>query len=161
MRKTVVLILFLVFLLEVLPLAANEATGAEASENSWVTKAPMHQARSDLGVANLNSKIYAIGGNTENGYVPNSHGNDYKALGWITATNEEYDPETDTWVFKKPMPTPRYKFAIAAYQNKIYCIGGIINWVSGQISYTGANEVYDPATDKCKTKTFMPTATSY
>jgi hypothetical protein len=120
----------------------------------------MHVARSDLGVTAVNGKIYALGGNTENGYIPMSSGNDYKAKGWIVATNEEYDPTTDTWTFKTPMPTPRYRFAIAACQNKIYCIGGITNWVSGQISYTGANEVYDPATDTWETKTAMPTAAS-
>ena len=32
----------------------------------------MHVARSDLGVAVVNGKIYAIGGNTESGYIPNS-----------------------------------------------------------------------------------------
>jgi hypothetical protein len=131
-----------------------------ASPNTWATKASMNQARSDLGVVTLNGKIYAIGGNTENGNTPNSEGNDYKAKGWIVATNEEYDPATDKWTFKTPMPTPRYRFAIAAYQNKIYCIGGITNWVSGKITYTGVNEVYDPSTDKWENKTAMPIAAS-
>jgi hypothetical protein len=132
----------------------------DASENSWATKASMHVARSDLGVAVVNGKIYAIGGNTESGYMPNSEGNDYKALGWIAAANEEYNPETDTWTLKTSMPTPRCNFAISTFENKIYCIGGIINWASGLISYTGANEVYDPAVDKWETKTPMPTPAS-
>jgi hypothetical protein len=131
-----------------------------AAEDYWVTKESVQQARSDLGVAVVNGKIYAIGGNTESGNVPNTSENDYKALGWIVATNEEYDPSTNTWAFKKLMPTPRCNFGITVYQTKIYCIGGIINRFGGQISYTAVNEVYDPATDAWETKTPMPNATS-
>jgi len=50
------------------------------------------------------------------------------------------------------MPTPRYHFAIAVYQNKIYCIGG---YTSG--GETGVNEAYDPETDTWETKAPMPT----
>jgi hypothetical protein len=99
----------------------------------------MHQARAGLGAAVVNGKIYAIGGHAESGVV---------------GTNEEYDPETDTWTFKEPMPTPRQDFAVAVYQNKIYCIGGTTEYSS----YSDVNEVYDPATDTWITKTRMPTA---
>lgn len=110
-----------------------------AAENSWVSKAPIHEARSGLGVAVVNGKIYAIGGASSNGF---------------RATNEEYDPATNTWTSKAPMPTPRSAFGIAVYQNKIYCIGG---YAPGDA--TGANEVYDPATDTWETKSPMPTPT--
>ncbi|HSV50375.1 MAG TPA: hypothetical protein VLH35_08655 [Candidatus Acidoferrales bacterium] len=53
----------------------------------------MTVGRSDLGLAVANGKLYAIGGNTENGYMPNSEGNNYLAEGWITSVNEEYCPE--------------------------------------------------------------------
>jgi Kelch motif len=158
MRRSVALLLVLV--LSMTPIAALVNPVFAATPNTWVTKASMNQARSDLGVVALNGKIYVIGGNTESGNTPNSEGNDYKAKGWIMATNEEYDPTTDKWTFKTPMPTPRYRFAIAAHQNKIYCLGGITNWVSGKITYTGVNEVYDPSTDKWENKTAMPTAAS-
>jgi N-acetylneuraminic acid mutarotase len=56
------------------------------------------------------------------------------------------------------MPTARSGFAIAVYQNKIYCIGGTVgdsdNLVSG---FTGVNEVYDPAKNTWETKASMPT----
>jgi hypothetical protein len=87
---------------------------------SWEQKKSMQQARGKLGVAAVNGKIYAIGGSTETGRTPNSVGTDYKANGWIVGTNEEYDPATNTWSFKKTMPTPRFDFATVAYQNKIY-----------------------------------------
>jgi N-acetylneuraminic acid mutarotase len=104
------------------------------AEDSWVSKAQMPTARGFLGVAVVNDKIYAIGGNGPNG------------------ANEEYDPATDTWITKSPKPTPEQGFAIAVFQDEIYCIGGL------PYGYTGVNEAYDPATDSWETKANMPTA---
>jgi N-acetylneuraminic acid mutarotase len=92
----------------------------------------MQQAR-NCRVAVVNGKIYATGGDN-------------------LATNEEYDPSTDIWTFKAPMPTPRASFGIAVYENKIYCIGG-----RNGTGVTGANEVYDPASDTWETRAPMPT----
>jgi N-acetylneuraminic acid mutarotase len=121
-----------------------------AAEDSWVSKTPMQVARSALGVAAVNGKIYAIGGSNKSGYAPSMPGYSVLDIKHNVATNEEYDPATDAWTFKKPMPTPRMSFAIAVYQNKIYCIGGYTENGS-----TGLNEVYDPATDTWETKTSM------
>jgi N-acetylneuraminic acid mutarotase len=138
--KNVALLLVLVFLIASCLFVARPAfSSAAVTEDSWASKAPMHVARSGLGVAVVNGKIYAIGGASNNGFL---------------ATNEEYDPATNTWTSKAPMPTPRSAFGIAVYQNKIYCIGG---YILGDA--TGANEVYDPATDTWETKASMPTPT--
>jgi hypothetical protein len=79
----------------------------------------------------------------------------------LLGTNEMYDPETDTWTTKAPMPTPRDYFAIAAYKNKIYCIGGAIGYTVDQWGFysyvtSGVNEVYDTVTDTWETKAPMP-----
>jgi N-acetylneuraminic acid mutarotase len=133
MRKAVSL-LVAIFLTASCIMAAKPAfSSTDTAENTWVTKAPMHVARSNLGVAVVDGKIYAIGGLAGNGVV--------------TGANEVYDPETDTWSSRKSMPTPRAYFATAVYQSKVYCIGGT----------GGANEVYDPATDTWENKTAMPT----
>jgi N-acetylneuraminic acid mutarotase len=74
----------------------------------------------------------------------------------INAT-EAYNPATDTWSLKAPMPTSRDSFGVAVYQNKIYCIGG--ESVSATESHAiNANEVYDTETDSWQTKTSIPTA---
>jgi len=64
------------------------------------------------------------------------------------------------WETKASMPTPRGPSATAVYQNKIYCMGGSTYGVSGWVSVSGVNEVYDPATDVWETKAAMPTAKS-
>ena len=87
-----------------------------ATEDYWVTKEPMQQARSGLGVATVNGKIYAIGGTTTSGFAPSIPGSAVlgnRDIGGFVGTNEEYDPETDTWTFKAFMPTPRILFATA------------------------------------------------
>lgn len=159
MRKSVTILLVLVFLIASCLIVAEPAVSSVAvAEDSWVSKAPMQQARGCLGVATVNGKIYAIGGS-----VASSH--DIVKDSQLVGTNEEYDPATDTWTFKASMPTPRYYFGVAVYQNKIYCIGGEIKVgeVNGyaQLGRTGVNEVYDPATDTWETKTSMPTARSH
>jgi hypothetical protein len=104
----------------------------------------LQQARFGLGAAGVNGKVYAIGGVAENSQ--------------IVGTNEEYDPVTDTWTYKTPMPTPRYKFATALYEKKIYCIGGSTGTINSGDAVTGANEVYDPITDTWENWTAMPSS---
>ncbi|MCL5949102.1 MAG: hypothetical protein M1490_01325, partial [Candidatus Bathyarchaeota archaeon] len=147
MRKNAILLFSLIILLTATaPVFAQNPAVAD----SWTTKAPMHQARSGLGVIAVDGKIYAIGGTASTG---------------ITGTNEMYYPDKDVWVNKASMPTPREYFAIVEYQNKIYCIGGqtgteVIDERSG---FTGpvtsnATEVYDTATDSWVTRASMPYA---
>jgi len=143
MSKSAALLLVLVFLTASCLIVFKPAfSSADLAENSWTRRAPMHEARSGLGVAVVKGKIYAISGWNSN----------YSSAG----TNEMYNPATDSWTTKAPIPTPRSNFGIAVYQNKIYCIGG-----STTNGATGANEVYDPETDTWETKTPMPTASGY
>jgi hypothetical protein len=144
MRKTVALLLVLAFLTASCVMVAKPAfSSATVTEDSLASKAPMHVARFGLGVAVVNGKIYAIGGSTRSGGGGTRNGK-LPVTGGVVGTNEVYDPATDTWTTKKPMPTPRQYFATAVYQNKIYCIDG-------------TNEVYDPATDTWETKAPVPT----
>ncbi|MFZ7138956.1 MAG: Kelch repeat-containing protein, partial [archaeon] len=109
-----------------------------AADDFWITLEPMPTARSGLGVAVVDGKIYAIGGGTWGNYF---------------GTNEMCDPDTNGWITKTSMPTPRSSFGIAVIENKIYCIGGYTDDEETKI-----NEVYDPATDTWETLTPMPTA---
>jgi len=157
MSKSVALLLVLVFLTASCIMAKPAFSSTDVAEDTWAAKAPMHQARAGLGVAVVNGKIYAIGGSTASGtYRPDAF------AGGFVGTNEEYDPATDTWTTKASMPTPRDYFAIVAYQNKIYCIGGAVGYTvderTGFYSYitSGVNEVYDTLTDTWETRAPMP-----
>ena len=114
-----------------------------AAEDSWAIMEPMPTARTGLGVAVVNEKIYAIGG----------YGDGYLNI------NEEYDPATNTWTTREPMPTPRASFGIAVVENKIYVIGGAIgfNSTTEEVITCSFNQVYDPLTDSWETKESMPT----
>jgi Kelch motif. len=151
MRKSLALLLA-VLLFGAFTVSCTTASSEVLVQNSWVSKEPMQVARSGLGVAAVNGKIYAIGGTT-------AEGNLGSYTGGVVGTTEEYDPATDKWVFKKSMPTPRAYFAIAVFQNKIHCIGGSsgLNQTTYEPIYTNVHEVYDPATDTWETKTPMPT----
>jgi len=138
MRKSAALLLALVFLTASSIVAINPVLAPTIDEDSWTMKTAMPTARSGLGVAVVNGKIYAIGGLNDDGYL---------------ATCEEYDPATNSWVAKKHMPTSRSNFAVIVVENKIYAIGGL----TGDDTPTGVNEVYDPATDMWENKTSMPT----
>jgi len=150
MGKSAVVMLVLVFLTTTCIAVTPALSSDDIVENSWAAKAPMSQARSSLGVAVVNGKIYAIGGTTKS-WVPFSN------PGGAVGTNEEYDPTTNTWTHKMSMFTPREGFAIGSYEGKIYCIGGYTT--NGSI--TGVNEVYDPATNWWETRTPMPTPRAY
>jgi len=138
MSKSVVVLLVLVFLIASGIVAINPVLAPTTNEDSWTTKTAMPTARSGLGVAAVNGKIYAIGGLNEGGYL---------------ATCEEYDPATNSWVTQEPMPTPRSHLAVAVVENKIYAIGGL----TGDDTPTEVNEVYNPTTDMWENKTSIPT----
>ena len=132
--KTIKVFLLVILILSSLYVAYIRPVSA--TEDSWASKEPMLTARSGLGVAVVEGKIYAIGGSNPS----------------YLGTNEMYDPETDTWTTKTPMPNPRRSFAIAVVENKIYVIGGANPW-----GFSSINQVYDPATDTWENKTSMPT----
>jgi len=141
MNRFVCFVLFLFFTGVFLAVGVCSVEALPLVEDSWSSKASMSQARSGLGVVAVEGKIYAIGGTTS-GLFPDK----------LVGTNEVYDPVTDTWTTLAAMPTPRSHFAIAAYQNKIYCIGGYVGVTKdrwGFYSYITSDvvEVYDTTTN--------------
>jgi hypothetical protein len=146
MRKSAALLLVFVSLIAPWLIAAEPAFySAGVAEDSWATKARMHVARSSLGVAVVNCKIYAIGGNVKEA---------------IVGTNEEYDPATDTWETKTPMPTARAGLHANVASGKVYLIGEYVldNNSDLRFSVSDLNEVYDPTSYSWTTKASMPTA---
>ncbi len=69
---------------------------------------------------------------------------------------EVYDPASDSWTTKTPMPTPRGYLVVATVSNKIYAIGGITGGDLNNITYLKATEEYDPASDTWTEKAPIP-----
>src|SRR5690606_10166580 len=68
------------------------------------------------------------------------------------ATVEVYDPATDRWEARAPMPTAREHLASAVIDGRIYVVGG------RRVNFNFATlEVYSPETDSWATLPAMPT----
>jgi N-acetylneuraminic acid mutarotase len=123
----------------------------DPSTNTWTTKAPMPTGRALLGVGVVNGILYAVGG--FNGPVfpfPSSN---------VLNSVEAYDPSTNTWTTKAPMPTGLEELAVGVVNGILYAVGGISS--NGGVSYMlGTLEAYDPSTNTWTTKASMPTSRS-
>jgi N-acetylneuraminic acid mutarotase len=122
-------------------LSVNEVY--DPASNTWSTKAPMPTRRHDIAAAVVNGKIYVIGG-----YSPPIDAQ--HAL----ATNEMYDPASDTWISLAPMPIPSRNHVAVVVGGKIYVIGG--QEPNGRGIHS-AVQVYDPSTNTWTLKSPMPT----
>ncbi len=80
----------------------------------------------------------------------------------VLGTVQEYDPATNTWRERSPMPTPRDHTSIGVVNGKIYVIGGRVGAAFIALSTdVSVVEEYDPATDKWSApRARMPTARS-
>lgn len=139
----------------------NNSWEYDPQADSWKALAPMPIKRGSSLAAVVGDKIYVIGGATTRPGV-NETSIDPNRPQLVLGTNDEYDPETNTWRERSPMPTPRNHAAIGVVNGKIYVIGGRVGAAfiapSTDISVV---EEYDPATDMWSPPLArMPTARS-
>jgi N-acetylneuraminic acid mutarotase len=116
--------------------------------DTWTTRKPMPTRRTNFGIAVYQNRIYTIGGR----YYDSVNGS---IISIISNANEVYDPLTDTWETKKPMPTARETLQANVVNGKIYLIGGIPSTHRQSVvdlKTTVLNEVYDINTDSWTTK---------
>ena len=139
----------------------NNAWEYDPGADSWKALAPMPSKRGSPVAAAVGNKIYVIGGaslppgSTDIAVSPTTP---HLSVGTV----EEYDPETNTWRERSPMPTPRNHAAIGAVNGKIYVIGGRVGAAFIALATdVSVVEEYDPATDKWSAPRMrMPTARS-
>ncbi len=180
---------FVIVLLAFSCLFAVPKGNAVASANSWKRMAEMPTARIAMGVAVVNGKIYAIGGQITSGVTDINEVYDVATNTWATATpkpqahcsfatavygnkiycfgsdtNHVYDTVTDTWEIRTPSPTPRGGTSANVVNDKIYVIGGEDSYSYYGLPYahhSDLNEMYDPETDTWTTMAPMPAAVVY
>jgi N-acetylneuraminic acid mutarotase len=85
----------------------------------------MPTIREAMGASVLGGKLFAVGGQTNNGFV--------------TGIVEVYDPKTDTWSTATSMPTPRDGLATREIGGRLYAIGGYDG-----IRYVDTVEAFSP-----------------
>src|SRR5215471_3725638 len=81
-----------------LVLAGQSAHGEEAGMGAWTKKAPMRFARSEFQAAAVNGTIYVIGGSR----TDMKDGKPFDS--YTNGDVDEYDPSTNTWRTRTPMP---------------------------------------------------------
>ncbi len=133
----------------------------DPGNDTWKALAPLPTKRGSPTAAVVDGKIYVIGGATTNegSKDPAVHpARPHRVVG----TNEVFDPATNSWAARSPMPTARNHVASGVVNGKIYVIGGRLGSAFiGRAANTDVVEGYDPATDQWSaTLNRMPTPRS-
>jgi N-acetylneuraminic acid mutarotase len=127
--------------------------------DSWKELAPMPTPRGSAQAVVVGGKIYVIGGAHAN--IPGKPMTEPLWVGVpqiVVGTVEEYDPATNTWRSRAPMPTGRNHFLATVVDGKIYAINGRLGTSFVTMSdVTDLVEEYDPATDAWTYKGRSPT----
>src|SRR5690242_13612431 len=118
----------------------------DPAADSWKTLAPMPTKRGSPVAASVGDRIYVIGGAVPGPGESAVHpARPHTSVGTV----EEYDPGTNTWRSRAPMPTPRNHAVAGAINGRIYVASGRVGaaFISGGSSNIGVIEAYDPASD--------------
>jgi N-acetylneuraminic acid mutarotase len=133
----------------------------DPATDTWKALAPMPAKRGSPVAVVVGGNIYVIGGaipEPNSGEISVRPNRPARSVG----TNEMYDPETNKWTERSPMPTPRNHAFAGAVNGKIYVIGGrISNPFITVASNLDIVEEYDPVANIWgPAKAQMPTARS-
>jgi len=121
---------------EVYDPATNKYSDRASMRGSTATQ-PFVGQRDHMGVAIVDGKIHAIAGRMD-------------SYDFNTSLNSVYDPQSDSWSFRAPLPTARSGPSCVYINGKIVVFGGE---ATGRVF--GTNEAYDPKTDAWEALTPM------
>lgn len=102
--------------------------------NKWLKLADIPHPTTNLALAAVKGKIYAIGGDL------------------FKDTNREYNPETNTWRILEPMPTARQHIDCGVFGDEIYIMGGLTSWKN----ITKTHEAYNVLSNTWLEKAAIP-----
>jgi N-acetylneuraminic acid mutarotase len=129
----------------------NNSWMYDPATDTWKALAPMPTPRGAGAAAELNGKIYVVGG--ANSGIPGNPGATVYPTGpdRVVGTCEVYTIAANSWAKCADMPTARNHYVLAAVNGKIYAVDGRIGaaYIAGPgpgfSSVTDLVEVYDPA----------------
>lgn len=135
-------------------LSVTVASGAQANASAivlnksaageWGFRAPLLAANSEFGLAELNGKLYVMGG--------------YPSTRVTVRTVQIYDIASDSWKYGPELPMPNNHGMAAALNGKIYLIGGQLT--ADQEGYVDTVYELDPDGTAWVEKARMPTSRS-
>jgi N-acetylneuraminic acid mutarotase len=123
----------------------------EPDRGVWRTAAPAPTKRTEVAAGTLSDKIYVVGG-----FAQPRFGNVMRLA--ITPALEVYDPSTDRWTSKAPMPVGLHHAGLGVTGGRLYVIGGYRQ--SGLSGWQPVATVYayNPVKDTWAERAPMPTA---
>lgn len=130
---------------------SNSATGAleiyNPATNLWTSgtsmTTPRYHAAAAVATTSVGDLIVVAGGESADA---------------VLATVEGYNPVSDAWIGRSPMPTARGQLAMAAIPGQLFAVGGYAGVVS---QWVGTVESYDPLANTWTGRAAMPTARSH
>jgi N-acetylneuraminic acid mutarotase len=121
---------------------------AALAQDVWITKAPMPTARYGAAAGVINGKLHIVGGCCVSDAPPVPR----------FIAHEVYDPASDAWSARAPLPLAVYHAAVGVIDGKLYVAGGQASQDEG--GNVTALQVYDPVADRWTQKRPMPEAIS-
>ncbi|MBX3301178.1 MAG: hypothetical protein KF693_03080 [Nitrospira sp.] len=108
----------------------------------WTSKAPLPVGLHHVGISVVEERLYVIGGYAQSAFSV------WNPVAKVYA----YDPATDNWTERAPMPTARGALSITEHDGKLYTIGGY-----DRKGNNAQVEVYDPVQNVWTTAAPLPT----
>ena len=137
-----------------------DPTGAvriyDIEAGQWSEGEPMPTPRGSIAIAVIDGLVHAIGGTVMDDDHAHEHDNPAAGDDPSVGTHEVYDPATDSWSRRAPMPTPRNHHGAAVVDGRIHVLAGRV----GDEFELTAHEIYDPATDSWSDGPALPTGRS-
>lgn len=132
-----------VALISLLGVPASGVAQGQA-RGTWSAVSTMPSGTGDSGVAALDGKIYVIGGAAFFPHIlPGS--SDMGSGTWGSTVNYEYDPATDKWRERAPLPVGLSHPGVIGFNHRLYVFGGFTSLI-----HANAQDValaFDPATN--------------
>ncbi len=124
----------------------TESAGAADTQDrgSWSAASTMPTGTGDSGVAALDGKVYVVGGSSFFPHLlPGS--SDMGSGTWGSSVNYEYDPATDKWRERAPMPIGLSHVGVVGYNHRLYVFGGFTSLIHANAQ--NAALAFDPASN--------------
>lgn len=120
---------------------------AWAQGNRWEERAPMLTPRSEHSIAELNGRIYTMGG--------------YSGERIASDLVQSYDSKTDSWEWGPPLPGPMHHTMAASANGHVYIIGGELGGPGGGAAvYLNTTYMLDEEAGTWVPRSDMPTSRS-